>query len=244
MHQQSDHLIRPGTAAWDADYPGLLVTEWGGDEKDKWAHPVSLVFVDDAPARDARVMSTTLATHQKAQPLLPYWSFGVVADGDCMVRCAAMADVACKNDELMPIIDEIISCGRRDPVFFTLNVADTAAREREKEAIKDYRELSATHAQRASWARLSQCAVAHDRELVCAVVSESDLRPWILRTKSSSCPSESSVPDSLRILRTLRPTWRRCTTNLSFFAAGTTWKRTARGDGIVLAPRANSRPSK
>jgi hypothetical protein len=141
LRQQSDHLVRPGTQAWDSSFPGLLVTEWGGDEEDKWAHPLCVVFVDDAPVREARAMSTTLATHQKLLPLLPYYNFGVVADGDCMMRSAAISDVACENDDLKSISDEIISSGTRDPVFLTFNVSDKTAREREQQAMKDYREL-------------------------------------------------------------------------------------------------------
>ena len=139
LRQMSDHLIRRGTAAWEPGYHAVLVSDWEGDDEDKWAHPLSLVFVDDSKAREERAMSTTLSAHQKPYPLLPYWNFGVLADGDCMVRCAAMGDFACKNDNLKPIFDAIITCGRRDPVFMTVDVADTNARQQEKDAISQYR---------------------------------------------------------------------------------------------------------
>lgn len=148
MRQTSDHIIRRNTAAWEPGYPGLLVSEWQGDDEDQWAHPLSLVFVEDSKASESRVMSTTLPAHQKALPLLPYWSFGVRADGDCLVRCAAMGDVACVNEDLEGIIKAIITCGKRDPVFLTVDSADQAIREREQNAIGQYRKLYVEHTQR------------------------------------------------------------------------------------------------
>lgn len=171
--QMSDHLIRPGTPAWEPGYPGVLVTEWA-DEEDQWAHPLSLVFVDDSKAREAQAMSTTLAAYQKTLPLLPYWNFGALADGDCMVRCAAMSDVARVNEDLEAVVNSIICCGHRDPVFLNIDVADKKARENEKNAISEYRVLYAyMHSARPVHSTLACRSQLHPFDCVCLSLNQS-----------------------------------------------------------------------
>jgi hypothetical protein len=93
-YAQSDHIIRRDMhgSAYDPLFPGSLVTEFQSDDtKHQW--PFSLVWAYDEIAKELRCANQTLAEWQKQMPLLPFWSFGVLGNGDCLMHSCLLADV-------------------------------------------------------------------------------------------------------------------------------------------------------
>jgi hypothetical protein len=136
----SDNVVREGTAGWEhAGYAGVLATEfqlgWGA------SRPLSLVFLFDAQAQTARNDDQALASHHKQLPVLPYWTWGSLNDGDEAIRALILGDVAGpqqKVEQYKPIWDISLSL-QRDPLWGTVMDSDAA---KEASALELYRKSS------------------------------------------------------------------------------------------------------
>ena len=157
----SDHIIRRDLhgSAYDERFPGSLVTEFQSDET-KHQFPVSLVWAFDETAYKQRHNMQSLPAWQKLLPLLPFWTLGVLGDGDCVMHSCLLADVK------LPIAQhEFASSFSADQAFFQranhlATTVQQAARdpvtgwvmeESKKEvvdALQDYRAMSVSRVQR------------------------------------------------------------------------------------------------
>jgi hypothetical protein len=93
-HDLSDHIVRERSKGWEhAGLGGMLVTEWN-PEHSRYGFPFSLLWAHDDKALSARNDDTSLAKYLQDMPLLPYWTFSVDGDGDCLMRALILSDLS------------------------------------------------------------------------------------------------------------------------------------------------------
>ena len=144
MRAVSDHIVRNGPA-FDALFPGQLVSEWQPEEI-KYQFPISLVWMHDESALEARNSDQQLAIWQKRMPLIPMFTVGVSGDGDCLLHSVILSDSnvtadlgAKKLRALAPGDRHTVLNAARDPVF---GLVDDGARHDVSSALAMYRATS------------------------------------------------------------------------------------------------------
>ena len=110
------------------------MTEWQ-EETQRFLRPFSLLWAFDDRAATERNDDVARPTHQKQLPLLPFWTCGVVGDGNCMPRALVLGDVA-PSQQILPIWDALIGL-ERDPLWGTVRESN---RDAEKEQLRLYRQ--------------------------------------------------------------------------------------------------------
>lgn len=158
----SDHVVREYTQGWEhAGFGGVLTTEW----QPKSPRPISLVWLHDEEASDARNDNQELATHLKSMPLLPHWMIGSEHDGngDDLMRALILADangpqrLLTGNKPIWDIKAEL----SRDPLYGMVQAND---KDKEDYGLAHYREMyvpshALQAAQPSSAALISVCFV-------------------------------------------------------------------------------------
>lgn len=85
----TQNLVPRSSPYYRVDAPGLLLSD---TVLPMYERPLTLVWLDDLDAKEARAQNQCLPSHCRGSPLLPHFLFSSYGDGDCVPRSIMLAE--------------------------------------------------------------------------------------------------------------------------------------------------------